>query len=162
MGQASANGLIEPRGRTATTSPVRRIKIGLSRSGFAIRAILRWPGGDSALMAALQDRMAGDQDAILQDPDLVSEGVHFDNPLSGCIGHAVKVAADANHTLVRDAPFQLEHRAEGQERQRFEMWLLLGTAFQIESGNVGSVRTPRDRSELERIGFHRSVRWRMR
>jgi len=41
----------------------------------------------------------------------------------------MKVAADANDALVRDAPFQLEHRAEGQERQRFEMWLLLGESL---------------------------------
>jgi hypothetical protein len=68
--------------------------------------------------------MGGDQAASLKNLHLVGQRVHLDDPLSGCVGNAVKIAADAHHALMRNAPFQLEERAEGQERQRFEMRLL--------------------------------------
>src|SRR6516165_1189783 len=68
--------------------------------------------------------MRGDQGATLKNLHLVGQCVHLDDPLSGRVGNAVKIAADAHHALMRNAPFQLEERAEGQERQRFEMRLL--------------------------------------
>src|SRR4030088_2227113 len=40
--------------------------------------------------------------------------------------HAVEIAADAHHPLMRDAPFELENRSVGRERQRFEIRLFLG------------------------------------
>ena len=52
--------------------------------------------------------------------------MHLDDPLAGGVGHAVKIAADADHALVRDPPFELENRAERHQRQGLEMRLLLG------------------------------------
>lgn len=93
MGQASANGLIEAEGTSGDDVTGAQDQNWFVAIGPCDPCYLAMAGGDSALMAALQDRMAGDQDATLQDPDLVSESVHFDNTLSGRIGHAVKVAA---------------------------------------------------------------------
>ena len=73
--------------------------------------------GDPALMAALQHGMRGDQGAVFEDPHLIGERMHFDDPLPGRIGDAVKIAADAHHAFMRDPPFQLEDRAEGRQRQ---------------------------------------------
>ena len=82
--------------------------------------------GDPALMAALQHRMRGDESAIFKDPNLIGERMHFNDPLPGRVGNPVKITADAHQAFMRDPPFQLENRAERRQRQRFEMWLLLG------------------------------------
>jgi hypothetical protein len=81
---------------------------------------LAMPRGYSALVAALQHGMRGDQSATLKNLHLVGQCVHLDDPLSGRVGNAVKIAADAHHALMRDAPFQFQQRAEGQERQRYD------------------------------------------
>ena len=52
--------------------------------------------------------------------------MHFDNSLPGRIGNAVGIPADAYHAFMRDPPFQLQQRAEGRQRQQFEVRLLLG------------------------------------
>ena len=82
--------------------------------------------GDPALMAALQHGMRGNQSAIFKYPNLIGERMHFDDPLPGRVGNAVKITADAHHAFMRDPPFQLENRAERRLRQRFEVRLLLG------------------------------------
>ncbi len=57
-----------------------------------------------------------------------------------CRGNAVKITADADHALMGDTPFQLEHRAEGRERQRFEVRLLLGEDL-VDNALRGGVHT---------------------
>ena len=64
--------------------------------------------------------------AGLEDLDLVGERMHLEDASAGGVGHAVEVAADADHALVGDAPFEPEDRAERHQRQRLEMRLLLG------------------------------------
>jgi len=87
---------------------------------------LAMAGSDAALVAPLQNGMGGDQGAGFKYPDLIGQRVHFNDPLSGRVGHAVKIAADAHHAFMRDAPFQLQERAEGRQRQQFEVRLLFG------------------------------------
>ena len=87
------------------------------------------PRRHAALVAAFEHGMAGDQLAVLEDPDLVGERVHLQDASAGGVGHAVEVAADADHALVGDAPLEPEDRAEGHQRQRLEMRLLLGESL---------------------------------
>ena len=97
-------------------------------------------GSDPALVATLQNRMGGDQRAVLKYPHLIGERVHFDDPLPGRVGNAVKIAADAHHAFMRDPPFQLQERAEGRQRQQFEMRLLLGECL-VDDALGGGVHT---------------------
>ena len=80
----------------------------------------------AALVAALEHGMAGDQLAGLEDLDLVGERMHLEDAPAGGVGHAVVVAADADHALVGDAPLEPENGAERHQRQRLELRLLLG------------------------------------
>ena len=80
----------------------------------------------AALVTAFEHGMTGDQLASLEDLDLVGERVHLEDASAGGVGHAVEVAADADHALVGDAPFEPEDGAERHQRQRLEMRLLLG------------------------------------
>jgi hypothetical protein len=47
----------------------------------------------------------------------------------GGVRHAVEIAGNAHHSLMRDAPFELENRSVRRERHGFEMGLLLGEGF---------------------------------
>ena len=85
--------------------------------------------GDPALVATLQHRVGGDQRAILKNLHLVRQSMHLDGPLPGRIGNAVKIAADAHHAFMRDPPFQLQERAEGRQRQQFEVRLLFSESL---------------------------------
>ena len=100
----------------------------------------------TALVTSFENRMLGDQLTVLEDLDLVREGVDFDHPAPGDIGHAVEVAANADHALARDTAFEPEDRAEGSERQRAKMELLLGE---------GLVDHPMRRGMHPRIGHRR-------
>ena len=80
-------------------------------------------------MAAFQHGMGGDQPVRLEDADLVGQAVHLDDAFAGGIGHAVEIAADADHALMRDPPLELEHGAERHQRQGLEHELLLGKGF---------------------------------
>src|SRR5690606_38074550 len=83
-------------------------------------------GSYSALVATLQYRMGGDQLAVLEDPDLLGERVHLDRAPAGGVGHAVEVAADADHALSGDPSLQAQHGAERRQWQGEQMRLLLG------------------------------------
>jgi len=74
-------------------------------------------GFDATLVASLQHWMDRDEVAILEDADLVGEGVNFDGASAGRIRHAVGIAADADHALARDAAHQAKHSAEWRHRQ---------------------------------------------
>jgi hypothetical protein len=81
------------------------------------------------LVAALEHRMGGNQLALLIDPDLVGQGVHLDHAPAGGIGHAVEVAAHADHALAGDPPLQAQHRVERSQRQRPQEGLFLSKGF---------------------------------
>jgi hypothetical protein len=68
-------------------------------------------------VATFENRMGGNQLTGLEDTDLVGQAVHLDDAFAGRVRHAVKIAADADHALVRDPPFELEHGAERHQRQ---------------------------------------------
>ncbi len=84
---------------------------------------------DTALVAAFQDGMSGDQRAVIEDADLVGQRMHLDGSAPGRIRDAVKIAADADHALARDAALQTQHRPERYQRQWPQMQLLLGESF---------------------------------
>ena len=52
-----------------------------------------------------------------QDADLVSENVDVEDAPLGRVGHAVEIAADADHALVRSSPLEPQHRPVGRGRQ---------------------------------------------
>ncbi len=77
-------------------------------------------------MAPFEYGMDGDQPIRLEDADLVGQAVHLDDAFAGGIGHAVEIAANADHALVRDSPFELKHGAERHQRQGLEKEFLFG------------------------------------
>ena len=94
-------------------------------------------GSDPALVAAFQHGMGGNQLAVLEDADLVGQGVHLDHAPAGGIGHAVEVAADADHALARDPPLEPQHRPERGQRQRPQEGLLLGKGLHDDAPRGG-------------------------
>ena len=68
---------------------------------------------DDALPSALQRNVARDHRARLQDPDLVGQALHFQPAPPRGLRHAVENAAHPHHALMRDPPFQAEHRPIG-------------------------------------------------
>ena len=116
-GQALADGLVEvewARGDDVTGAHDHD-RLVATAIGDPRHLAMAWR--DPALIAALQHGMRGDQSAVFEDPHLIGQRVHFDDPLPGRIGNAVEIAADAHHAFMRDPPFQLEHRAERRQRQ---------------------------------------------
>ena len=59
--------------------------------------------------------------AVLEDADLVGKDVDVQDAPARGVRHTVEVAADAHRALVGDAPFELEDRPVGGERQRLEV-----------------------------------------
>ena len=96
-------------------------------------------GSDPALMAPLQNGMGGDQRAVLKNRTSWP-ACDFDDPLPGYVLNAIKIAADAHHAFMRDPPFQLQQRAEGRQRQHFEVGLLLGERL-VDDALSGRVHT---------------------
>src|SRR5215475_8962507 len=84
---------------------------------------------ETRLVTAFEGKMAGDNSAVLEDTDFVGEDVDIEDATARGVRHAVEIAADAHHPLMRDAPFELENRSVGRERQRFEMRLFLGESL---------------------------------
>jgi len=85
-----------------------------------VAATLAWPsvcGIDAHLTASLQGRVACDQHPGFEDANLVDHAVHLEHPAPCRVRHAVGVAANADHALVRDAPLQPEHGPVRQQRQ---------------------------------------------
>ena len=80
-------------------------------------------------MASFEHGMDSDQPIRLEDADLVGQAVHLDDAFAGRVRHAVEIAADADHALVRDPPLKLEHGAERHQRQGLEHELLFGKGF---------------------------------
>ena len=126
VGQAPANGLVEVERARSDDVTGAQDHDRLVATGIGDPRHFSMTGGDPTLIATLQHGMRGDQRAIFKYPNLIGERVHFDDPLPGRVGNAVKIAADAHHAFMRDPPFQLQQRAERRQRQRFEVRLLLG------------------------------------
>ncbi|RFC61762.1 hypothetical protein DYI37_19585, partial [Fulvimarina endophytica] len=61
----------------------------------------------TALLTAFQYRMSGDQNAVLEDLDLVGELVHLHDPATRGVRNAVEVAVDADHAVPTEAALEL-------------------------------------------------------
>ena len=99
---------------------------------------MRWV--DTRVVAAFEGNMDGHNGAVLEDADLIGADVDVEDAPTGRVRHAVEIAGNAHHALVRDAPFELENRSVGRERQRFEMRLFLGEGF-VDDALRGGVDT---------------------
>ena len=86
-------------------------------------------GSQATLVAAFEHRMDGNQPVGFEDANLVGQTVHLDNAFAGGVRHAVEIAADADHALMRDPPLKLEHGAEGHQRQGLEYRLFFSKGF---------------------------------
>ena len=104
-----------------------------SLRGKALAVIRR----DPALVAALQHGMGANQLALLEDADLISQGVDLDHAPAGGIGHAVEVAADTDHAVARDPPLQPQDGPEGGQRQRPQEGMLLGKGLHDNAARGG-------------------------
>ena len=69
--------------------------------------------------------MRRDKNAVLEDANLIGEDVDVEDAAARRIRHAVEIAADAHHALVRDASFELQDGPIRRERQRLQRGLLL-------------------------------------
>ena len=70
-------------------------------------------GIDAALVLAFENRVRGDQRAVLEDPDFLGMVLNLDDALSRGVGDAVEIAADRDHALMADPPLDGEHGAVG-------------------------------------------------
>ena len=125
-GQALADGLVEVEGAggddvTGADDQDRPIAAAIGECAASCDGPAR-----SAAACGLRGPDGWRSGAVFEDLHLVGERVHLDDPLPGGIGNAVEIAADAHHAFMGDPPFQLEHRAEGRERQGAQVRLLLG------------------------------------
>ena len=85
-------------------------------------------GVDAVLPSSLQDRMARDEPATIEDADRVGQLMHLDDA-PGPIRYAVIVATDRDEAIVADAPLQREQSVEGQSRQGLQLGPLGGEGF---------------------------------
>jgi len=91
----------------------------------------------AALVAAFEQRMAGDQPAVLEDPHLPRVVLDLDDALPGGVRDAVEIAADRDHSLVADPPLDGEHRAVRDGRMGDEGGLLLGEVLLDDAAGGG-------------------------
>jgi hypothetical protein len=136
-GQAPADGLVEVERAGGDDIAGTQDQERCVATGIGDPRHFPMPRGNPALMAALQHRVRGDQGPVFEDRNFVGERMRFDDPLPGRVRHAVKIAADAHHALMRDPAFQHEDRAERRQRQHFEMPLLLGEGLLTTRGGRG-------------------------
>lgn len=89
-------------------------------------------GINPAATSPLDRRMAGDEDAGLEEAHLVSEDMDVEGAAAGGVG-------DADHALVGDAALEFQHRAVGGEGQRSQGGPLLGEG-RVDDAASGGVR----------------------
>nr|WP_165901678.1 hypothetical protein [Ancylobacter aquaticus] len=65
--------------------------------------------------------MNGNDIAMLENPNLVGEGLKFDGALPGC-GHAVGITANADYALPGDTAFQGQNGAGGRVGREIAGW----------------------------------------
>ena len=66
------------------------------------------------LAPSLQRSVGGNERPVFEDADLVGENMHVEHAPPGRVGHAVAVAADADHAFVRGAPLEAQHCPVGR------------------------------------------------
>ena len=101
---------------------------------------------DPALVAPLQDGVAGDEPAVLEDPDLLGVALDLDDALPRGVGDRVEVAAHQDHALVADAPLDGEHGAVGDGRVRDQRRPFLGKVLVDHAPGGGVDAGVRDRA----------------
>lgn len=62
---------------------------------------------DMTLVPVFESRMGGNQCAVLEDAQLFGQRVYLDDTAPGGVGHAVEIAADADHALPADTSLEL-------------------------------------------------------
>ena len=90
-------------------------------------------GGNTALAAPVEDRVAGDEPAVLEDVDLRRGQLHLHRAPADAVGHGVEVAADRDHALAGDATLQGQHGVERADRQRSQRAPLLGEVLEHDA-----------------------------
>jgi hypothetical protein len=81
---------------------------------------------ETPLVASLERHMPGNENAGLEDTDLIGKNMNVNDAAARRVRHAVEIAADAHHAFVRDPPFELEDRPIRGERQRLQGRLFFG------------------------------------
>ena len=84
---------------------------------------------ETLLVTTFERRMAGDQPSVLKDANRVDQDMNIENAPARRVRHAVEIAADADHALMRDPAFELEHRPIGSKRQVLQSGPFLGKGF---------------------------------
>jgi hypothetical protein len=64
--------------------------------------------------AAVPAAWDGDQLVILENADLVGQGMHLDDAPARAVGDGVEIAADRDHTFAGDAAVEGEDDIEGR------------------------------------------------
>src|SRR5215472_12758696 len=93
---------------------------------------------NATLTAALEHGVDGDQLVILENADLVGQGMHLDHAPTRAVRDRVEIAADRHHTLARDAAVQGKDNIKRHGGQCLEVWLLVGEVLQDDTAG-GSV-----------------------
>jgi hypothetical protein len=122
MGGSPAPGGGRRRRRTpasaATRSPARVSTIASSPRAARLGTDLSVAWGDRAAGGGLPGRAWRRSARRLRRCGSRRPAWHLHHAPAGRVGHAVEIAADAHHALVRDAPFEPQHRPERRQRQR--------------------------------------------
>ena len=92
---------------------------------------------EPALLPAFQNRMRGDQGAVLEDARLAGVVPHVDDALARGVRNAVEVAAHGDHAVAADAPLDGERGAVGDGRQLDQPRHLLGEGLVHDAGGGG-------------------------
>src|SRR5208282_4302070 len=81
---------------------------------------------DATPAAALEDGMAGNDMAVLENADLVGCAVHFDRSPTGAVRHAVEIAVNGDHAVAGDASLEPQDGPERSGCERLELGTFLG------------------------------------
>src|SRR5690606_15455817 len=93
----------------------------------SLRAVpLRWPGATRRWWRPSSTGWVAISSPSSKIRISLGERVHLDRAPAGGVGHAVEVAADADHALSGDPSLQAQHGAERRQWQGEQMRLLLG------------------------------------
>jgi hypothetical protein len=130
-GKPTADGLVEVERAAGDLVACAADDDGLAVPRASARPRRRLPMRrvDAGLITAFERSVDRDQNCVLENADLVSEDTDVEDATTSGVRHAVEIPGNAHHPLMRDAPFELDNRSVGGERQRFEMRLFLGEGF---------------------------------
>ena len=92
------------------------------------------------LITAFEWNVGSDERAVFEDANLISKYVDIEDTAACGVGHAVEIAADADHALVGEASFELQHRTISGKRQRLERRLFFGEGL-VDDALRGCVHT---------------------